>query len=41
MLYDGKMECATCHDVHDKQGNAGLLRKTDVGSALCLTCHNR
>lgn len=41
MLYDGKMECATCHDVHDEQGNVHLLRKSDAGSALCLTCHDR
>ena len=41
MLYDGKMECATCHDVHDRHGNDHLLRMTDAGSALCLTCHNR
>lgn len=42
MLYNGKMQCASCHDVHNNSGgNASLLRKSNVGSALCLTCHNK
>jgi len=40
MLFAGKMECASCHDVHDPAlGN--FLRKTNASSALCLTCHNK
>lgn len=39
-LFDGLMECATCHDVHNKHGNtAGLLNVANTGSALCLSCH--
>jgi len=34
-----QLECATCHDVHNKDGNAKLLRVANTGSALCLTCH--
>lgn len=37
MLYDGKLECASCHDVHSSAFK--LLRKPNDGSALCLTCH--
>lgn len=42
-LYAGKLECATCHDVHNN-GTAGagdMLRFTNSGSALCLRCHNK
>lgn len=37
-LYDGKVECPTCHNVHDPT-NAPFLRATNMGSALCLRCH--
>ena len=39
-LYGGKMECATCHSVHNT-GNSGeaLLWRSDQNSELCLTCH--
>ncbi len=38
------MECASCHDVHngavaDAAGN--LLRISNAGSGLCITCHNK
>ncbi len=33
-----QVECATCHDVHDK-GPGDFLRVDNTGSALCLTCH--
>ncbi len=33
-----QVECATCHDVHDDV-NGGFLRLSNIGSALCLTCH--
>ena len=46
MLLDGgtKMECSSCHDVHNKftvatLSGRGLLKVGTVGSALCLTCH--
>jgi len=37
-----KMECATCHSVHNK-GNDGeaLLWRSDQNSELCLTCHDK
>ena len=37
-LFAGKMECASCHDVHSN-ANAPFLRKSNAASALCLTCH--
>jgi predicted CXXCH cytochrome family protein len=42
LLYGGKMECATCHAVHNKN-NSGekLLYVTDKNSGLCLTCHDK
>jgi predicted CXXCH cytochrome family protein len=41
-LYNGNMECGTCHSVHNK-GNTGekLLWKSDQNSELCLTCHDK
>ncbi len=32
------MECSTCHNSHD-QSFGKFLRKTSVGSQLCVTCH--
>jgi predicted CXXCH cytochrome family protein len=39
-LYNSKMECGTCHAVHNT-GNTGesLLWRSDASSRLCLTCH--
>ena len=37
----GKVQCSSCHDVHNTPGVANLLRSTNVGSALCLTCHDK
>lgn len=39
-LSNGRMECSTCHSVHNK-GNNGetLLWRSDQNSELCLTCH--
>lgn len=37
-LYAGRVECATCHDVHDPS-RTPFLRVVNVGSQLCLTCH--
>ncbi len=41
MLFGGKMQCASCHDVHNTAGQASLLVKTNNASALCLTCHSK
>ncbi len=41
MLIGGKMECASCHDVHNGSGIGFLLVKSNANSALCLTCHNK
>jgi predicted CXXCH cytochrome family protein len=41
MLYNSKMECASCHDVHNRFGVAHLLKMSNVNSELCLTCHNK
>lgn len=49
-LWDGKVECVTCHDPHVNYnasyagGNAALkpfLRKTNHSSSLCFTCHDK
>lgn len=45
MLINNQVQCATCHDVHNKftadgAGNK-LLRISNAGSGLCLTCHNK
>lgn len=38
-----KVECSSCHDPHDNVdvANGYLLRESQVGSALCLHCHNK
>jgi predicted CXXCH cytochrome family protein len=41
LLSGNNMECSSCHDVHNKYGNANLLVKANTGSQLCLTCHNK
>lgn len=45
VLDNGKVQCSSCHDVHDQESVAGthLLRvstKTPA-SGLCLTCHDK
>ena len=36
------VSCVTCHDVHNGSGHEdGLLRASNEGSALCLTCHDK
>ena len=45
VLDNGKVQCSSCHDVHDQESVAGthLLRVAQKGGAapsgLCLTCH--
>jgi len=49
LLSNGRVECTSCHDVHNKMGNSTIpnatnhhmLWKKNTGSALCLTCHNK
>lgn len=41
LLIGGKFECASCHDVHNKDGNDALLYIPNDESALCLTCHDK
>ena len=49
MLVNGQVQCATCHDVHNKFTAAvippattnHLLRISNAGSGLCLTCHDK
>ena len=37
-LYAGKLECATCHSVHDNTFTK-FMRVSNAGSAMCMTCH--
>lgn len=40
LLWAGKMECTTCHDVHNtKNSGEKFLWKSDEESGFCLTCH--
>jgi len=41
LLFSGNVECASCHDVHNGNGIASLLRKDNTGSEFCLDCHNK
>lgn len=49
LLIGGKMQCSSCHDVHNNVAGSGspavfpanLLVKSNAASALCLTCHNK
>jgi predicted CXXCH cytochrome family protein len=41
MLFANKMECASCHDVHNKFNVPHLLKMSNINSQLCLTCHKK
>jgi predicted CXXCH cytochrome family protein len=42
MLLSDKLQCASCHDVHNGFTNGPrLLRISNAGSALCMACHNK
>ena len=41
LLINHKVECSSCHDVHNKYNQSKLVKITNVGSKLCLTCHNK
>jgi predicted CXXCH cytochrome family protein len=36
-----KVECPSCHEVHNTAGNDHLLRMNNFGSALCQRCHQK
>lgn len=37
-----KMECGTCHSVHNKSNTGeSILWRSDASSRLCLTCHDK
>lgn len=45
-LFDGKVQCATCHDPHDPdeknlEGRDPFLRASVLNSKLCFSCHNK
>lgn len=40
-LFANKMQCATCHDVHDGTTYRPFLRASTTGSELCLACHGK
>ncbi len=37
----GRIQCGSCHDVHNSQNIDGLLRTSNAASALCMACHNK
>ena len=39
MLFNNRMECDTCHDVHNRYNVPHLLKMSNTNSQLCLTCH--
>jgi hypothetical protein len=46
MLFGGKMECSSCHDVHNTFSfngtkGAGMVKMDTAGSKICLACHNK
>jgi len=41
LLIGGKVQCASCHDVHNGSGVPKLLKKSNNASTLCLTCHDK
>ncbi len=44
MLFSDKVECSSCHDVHNSGSaatNGHMLLLSNNASALCLTCHKK
>ena len=46
MLSGGKVQCTSCHDVHNGSVGTGtndmpFLKVSKAGSKICLTCHNK
>ena len=40
-LFAGKMQCASCHEVHSNSAGRPFLRASTTGSELCLGCHGK
>ena len=40
LLFGDKLQCSSCHDVHNRQGNDKLLRLPLDNNALCSACHS-
>jgi predicted CXXCH cytochrome family protein len=38
-LFDGKVECSSCHDPHDSYDQPYLLVMPNDESQLCMSCH--
>ncbi len=41
MLHNQKLQCTSCHDVHNAMGAQAMLIKSNNVSGLCLTCHRK
>lgn len=44
LLFNDRLECSSCHDVHNTfttDGGAALVKVTQAGSNLCLSCHDK
>jgi hypothetical protein len=50
LLYNGKVECSSCHDVHNTYTvvpagatptTTGMVKMAAAGSTLCLACHKK
>lgn len=39
-LFEGRLECSSCHNPHDNSNTKFLVMSND-SSALCLTCHDK
>ncbi len=45
MLFNGQMECSSCHDVHNTfavgANGTGMVKMDTAGSKICMACHNK
>lgn len=41
IVFNGKVQCASCHDPHTSDSEGAFLRASMTESALCLECHNK
>ena len=45
LLFNGKMECSSCHDVHNTfvvgAKGTGMVKMDTIGSKICIACHNK
>lgn len=39
LLIQTKVECGSCHDVHNEYNQPGMLNVNNTASKLCLSCH--